>query len=140
MSRLTLVLKLLVVGVVVAALAVGAVVGGVFITHPRNEAGYLRYVHRYGDYKGQGLPQGAVPDATLVAAGDRACSWLRHRTPALWRGGRSREVNSLYTRYRKGMSDADRALPRAFLPGSFTYLCPALTELMRPHRPWARSD
>jgi hypothetical protein len=140
MRRIGMVVKVVLVGVLVGAVVLAGVVGAVFVTHPRNEGAYLRYVHRFGDDNGRHAKGPVATDAQLLAAGDRACTWLKHRQPALWRYGPDHEINSLGGRYEKQRSTADRALPRSVVPGAWEHLCPAVKELVGPHRLWPRSN
>lgn len=116
----------------VAAVSIVAVIGAVTVTHPRDEAAYLRYVHRYGDYHGKPASD-QVPVEHLIAAGDRACDWLARQPMALWRTGPHFRFPALMAGYQAEMSQRDRALPRATLAGAWEYLCPATKELRKPH-------
>lgn len=109
---------------------VSVVVGGVYATHPRDESSYLRYVQKYAH-----LPrEDARPtSADLVAAGDRACDWLSHRVPALWRTGPGYGVEDLYAAYGRARDEADRSLPSYVVAGAWSYLCPATELLVKPH-------
>lgn len=132
--RVRLLTKAIAIGLLTLLLAVTAVATAVVVTHRPSERAYLHYVHTYGDYGGPDDP--TVLTATrrdLLAAGARACGWLRDQPPALWRDDPELRINNLYVRYRREMDDADRALPEAFLPGAFTYLCPLSSYLRKPH-------
>ena len=131
--------RLLLVVALLGAILVGAVVAGVFLTHPRDEEGYVEYVRTHGDYDGHRARTTAT-DETLIAAGDRACDWLKTRRPALWRTDRAHRINDLYRVLEKTRSRKDRALPAAVVPGAWKHLCPAYKTLIEPHRPWQTTD
>lgn len=139
MRRVLGLVQLLGVAVLVCALLVGAFVAGVFITHPRDEVQFVHYVRKYGDYDGKRARTSATDDQ-LVAAGDRACDWLRKQKPALWRDDPAHTINGLYPVYRKSSDRDDRKLPEAVVPGAWRELCPAVKVLIEPHRPWERGD
>lgn len=115
----------------VCVLAVIAFVGGVYVTHPRDEGAFLNYVKTYSQYprKQESRPSSVA----LIQAGNRACDWLSHQIPALWRTGSGHTVNDLYRSYGGADADADLALPSAVVPGAWTYLCPATELLVKPH-------
>ena len=77
MRRVLGVLQVLGVAVLVCALLVGALVAGVFLTHPRDEVQFVHYVRKYGDYDGK--PRNTAPrttsssrPATAPATGSRS--------------------------------------------------------------------
>ena len=105
--------------------------GVVFITHPRSETQYLSYLADYGNYDSRAVDN--APPEVLIAAGDRACSWLDHQQPALWRTGRSWRVDSLFRDYQRAISQGDASLPKSVVPGAWAYLCPASLYLRKPH-------
>jgi hypothetical protein len=116
-----------------AALVFTGLVVALNVAHPRDEAGYLDYVHTYGNYNGR--PVKAAPsDELLMAAGERACFWLANQSVALWRTDDSRTVDALYRRYEDEVSSTGPNLPRSVAPGAWAFLCPATKELVRPHR------
>ena len=140
---------------VVAALAVWMFC---FVLFPRDESGFLRYVHTFpGTYE---IPEGAdehaiiaaandqaarVSDATLVAAGDRACSTLRWRAPGGVRLGDAAVGDHPYDRYHR---EAERQVsgwsgyPQSdsVVAGAFAYLCPGSVALHRTYHPWGHPD
>ncbi len=118
------------VGLVVVT-AIVAIVGAVYVTHPRDDAAYLAYVHRFGDYDGRHVS--GPPLDQLIDAGSRACSWLGRQPPGLWRTHAPYRLSDLSDRYVGTMSDADRTLPSAVVPAAWTYLCPATTLLVKSH-------
>lgn len=120
------------VGVAVGLIMV-ALVTALFVTHRPDEGAYLRYVATYGNYDGKQV-HSAVSERDLVAGGQRACDWLGNRPMALWRTDRKWEVNSLYLQYARSLPAADSELPKSFLPGAYTYLCPLSTYVHKPHR------
>jgi hypothetical protein len=120
-------------------LAFAIAITAVFVTHPRDENGYLNYVAKYGDYNGRKLAD-PPPSEVLIKAGDRACNWLQRRTPALWRTDPNHRINSLYLSYLAHMSRADRNLPKTMLPGAWEYLCPGTKALIRPHDVFGRAS
>lgn len=115
-----------------SVLTLVAIVSAVFITHPRDEAAYVRYVHTYRSYNGE--PVAPVAAAELIAAGDRACDWLSHQQPGLWRDRAPYRIFDLSDRYTPTMSAADRAMPASVLPGAWHFLCPGTTLLIRSHQ------
>lgn len=117
----------------VMTMVFGAVVLGVHMTHPRDEGSYLAYVRAFGDYDGHRV--GAhVASGALLAAGERACAWIRQQPPALWRGDQRYRTYWLRARYESQRPRSERGLPRAVVPGAWTYLCPATLELIQPVR------
>jgi hypothetical protein len=112
------------------ALAIAAV--GVILTHPRDEAAYLKYVVQYGDYHGKSL-SAPPPSEVLIKAGDHACDWLQGQPTALWRTDQRYRINSLFPVYRDEMSTADRDLPKSIPAGAWEYLCPATKVFIGPH-------
>jgi hypothetical protein len=139
MRRVLGVLEVLGVVLLVCALLVGALVAGVFLTHPRDEPGYVHYVRKYGDYDGR-RANTAATDTDLIAAGNRACDWLKHRRPALWRADARHRLDGLSDAFEESRPKDDRKLPTSVVPGAWTYLCPATRALIMPHRPWERGD
>ena len=125
-------------GVLVAtAVGAAALVVGVQLTHPRDTAAYIDYLHTYGSTTGEQLVD-LPPAADLVAAGDHACDWLAGQTWALWRTDVSRRVSTLQARYENEFGDEPTgwgAAPArdAVLAAAWAYLCPATLELRRPH-------
>jgi hypothetical protein len=118
---------------VVIAVVVTLLVSAVLVaTHRPDKDAYLQYVATYGDYNN--LEVQPVSDRDLLAGGARACDWLRDRPMALWRAERKWTVNSLYTEYERSLPKADAPLPKSFLPGAFTYLCPLSTYMHKPHQ------
>lgn len=124
---------------ILLTLAAVVAVAAVYVTHPRNDEGYLAYVDRYGNYDGRSL-QHPPPATVLLAAGDRACDWLGRQPPALWRDDRRRTVGSLLARYDSEMPRADRALPETVPAGAWAHLCPATREFVEPHRPFGTAS
>lgn len=152
-------LQLLGVALLVCALVAGAVVGGVFLTHGRDEVAYLRYVHQNdgevgltADVKGSktagraasgsGQQTTTAPvtlaDSDLVSAGDAACDWLQHRPPALWHDDAAHEISTMVPEYAATMDVKDKTLRTAIVSGAWAHLCPATRVLVSPHRPWER--
>lgn len=113
-------------------LALAVAVVSVFVTHPRDEDGYLNYVVTYGGYHGEKLTS-PPPSDVLIKAGDRACDWLQRRPMALWRTDLKHRINSLYPLYQADMSEADRDLPDSTVAGAWAHLCPATKEFIQPH-------
>lgn len=131
LTRVRLAKKYLRVGAV--AVVVTLLVGAVLVaTHRPDKDAYLQYVATYGDYNNRDVQP--VSDRDLLAGGARACDWLRDRPMALWRAERKWTVNSLYAEYERSLPEADALLPKSFLPGAFTYLCPLSTYMHKPHR------
>lgn len=126
--------KIVLVGLLVGAILLAGLVAAVFITHPRNETAYLRELHGYGDR--YYLKKHPTSDADLLATGDRACAWLKHRQPALWRYGPDHELISLNRVYLKSLGADQRPLPGYVVAGAWKHLCPATRELVGPHRLW----
>jgi hypothetical protein len=123
---------------VVAPLVVsGLYIGGVELTHRRDEAGYLRYLTKNAN-RDTGAPPVALPArAVLMAEGQRACDWLADQPHALWHTGDRYKPQVLMNRY------VDQAIARAApWPGppdaplvadaAWLHLCPASVELHRP--------
>ena len=111
-------------------LAFGLLVASLHAIYPRDEQAYLTYVRTYGNFDGNRLGS-AIPAGDLVAAGDRACDWIRQQPPALWRTAPELRRNSLSARYESQLPES--ALPHAVVPGAWTYLCPAVVMLVKPH-------
>ncbi len=128
------------------------------VLYPRDEAGFLSYVHTHpGTYE---IPEGsdeqtvvaaaraeaaAVPDATLVAAGDRACDTLRWRAPGGVRLGDASVGDHPFDRYRRAAQQQVSGwsgYPQSdwVVAGAFAYLCPGSVALHRTYRPWGQSD
>jgi hypothetical protein len=126
-----------VVLLVVPLVVGGLYVGGIHLTHRRDEAGYLKYLVENANLD-TGAPPVALPaSVALVAEGQRACDWLNNRPHALWRSGQQYGPQLLLNRY------VDEAIARtAPWPGppdeplvadaAWKYLCPASVELRRP--------
>ncbi len=140
MGRIGTAVKVVLVGLLVGAILLAGTVAAVFISHPRNEAAYLRQLHSYGDR--YYLRKHPTSDAELLATGDRACTWLKHRQPALWRYGRDHELISLNGVYLKSLGAEERRLPGYVVASAWQHLCPAVKELVGPHRfwPWQQRD
>lgn len=111
----------------VCVMTIVAVVGGVYVTHPRDETAYLKYVEKYGQH------QRNPSSDRLIEAGNEACAWLSHRPPALWRAGEGYRVGDLADAYRNSAKDGDSALLQTIVPGAWKYLCPATELLVKPH-------
>jgi len=123
----------------IAALVIILVLGAVLVaTHRPDEGAYLKYVATYGNYNDSEV--NPASNRELIAGGKRACDWLRDHPMALWRADRKWTVNSLYAEYSRSLSEADSKLPKSYLPGAFTYLCPLSTYLHKPHRLRSGSD
>lgn len=118
-------------GLVAVALLV-ALAAVLVATHRPDKDAYFEYVATYGNYNTSRTHP--VSNGELIAGGNRACDWLRDRPMALWRAERKWTVNSLYTEYERSLPKADAQLPKSFLPGAFTYLCPLSTYMHKPHR------
>ena len=122
----------------IVALALVVVLAAVLVaTHRPDKDAYVEYVATHGNY--DNLKVRPVTRSELVAGGNRTCDWLRDRPMALWRTERKWTVNSLYTEYERTLPKVDALLPKSFLPGAFTYLCPLSTYMRKPHRLLARS-
>jgi hypothetical protein len=122
----------------VAVIVVAAVVVRVYMNHPRNEAAFIGYVHKYANFDGRKLtnpPERAV----LLDAGDRACDWLGDQSWALWRNDPERTVSGLLVRHESAMPRQDRTLPDSVSVGAWAFLCPATRTLVQPHRPFSRA-
>jgi hypothetical protein len=118
-------------GVLGCVAAIAAVIGVVYVTHPREEAAYLSYVRTYGNYDGTHPRKASAQE--LISAGDRACDWLFHQTPGLWRTTAQHQLYGLSRAYARTMSTADLSLPSAVVPGAWHFLCPATADLVQGH-------
>ncbi len=114
------------------------VVGLVFVTHPRDENGYVAYLKQYGDLTSDAPIPVLPPRDALVAEGDRACSWLQGQSYALWRRGTTFRYPAVQDRYVATLNG--RHPPWAGPPdgigvmtAAWAYLCPAVVELHLPH-------
>jgi hypothetical protein len=126
-----------VVLVVTPLLVGGLYVGGVHLTHRRDEPGYLKYLAENANID-TGAPPVALPATdVLIAEGQKACDWLNDRPHALWHSAQRYRPQVLMNRY----VDAATARPAPW-PGppdqplvadaAWKHLCPASVELRRP--------
>jgi hypothetical protein len=137
--RVRRVLGFLLMTALVCVVFLGLLVAAVMVSNPRDQAAYLHYVKEHGNYDGKRVK--VVADREdLVAAGDRACDWLRWREPALWRGDGGHNLTAQQTAFLKKASTKDRTLPKAVVPGAWKHLCPGTRILIEPHRPWEGGD
>jgi hypothetical protein len=120
-----------------SGLGVVAVVIGVNLAHPRDEAGYLSYLRTYGDMTSD-QPIALPPRSAVLAAGQDACSWLGGSGYALWRTDLRQRFSARMSAYLRS-ADA-RTLPWSGLPerstvaaAAWAYLCPATWQLHKPH-------
>lgn len=119
-------------------LLVMATVIGVYVTHPRDEQGYVAYLQKYGRGHAKDRPE-LPPTAALVVEGKAACAWLGDQSPALWRTGNAHRFPAVMTRYqhataghRAAWGDA-RPDHLSVATAAWHYLCPATWQLHKPH-------
>src|SRR4051794_6259248 len=124
--------------VLLIGLGVVALVIGVNLQHPRDEAGYLTYLRTYGDMSSD-QPIELPTHAGLVSAGQDACSWVSGSEFALWRTSlRHRFPARMDACLRAGGAQSalawsgppDRSTVAA---AAWACLCRATWELHKPH-------
>ena len=142
-------LRVVLAVVVAAALAATTLVLGVRVTHPRDEAAFLRQVHGSVSENGVWVFD-AVDDATLLAEGDGACTWLAEQRPALWRRGGEWSLNARLARYQRevpatsprtwdlGEAHDPEIYRRMVVGAAWAELCGASTVLRGTHNPFNR--
>lgn len=121
-----------------ASLGLTLALVGVFATHRGDQGAYLQLVHRYGNPQHRVAADLMPADQTLVQVGDRACDWLAHQPPALWRRAEHYQPGYLDTQYASGSADtadlqAAGLRPESVIEEAWSSLCPATGEIVLPH-------
>lgn len=78
-------------------LGAGLLVGGVYVTHPRDEDRFLSDVRDFAQESGEAETLPAREE--LLAQGDRACAWLRAQPLAFWHSGPRFRHITVWNRY-----------------------------------------
>ena len=115
----------------------GSYVGGVHLTHRRDEDAFMRYIADNATIDSGAASQTLPPRAVLVAEGQRACDWLNGQPHALWRTGERYKPQVLMNRYvtiALARSAPSQVLPEVpvVVSAAWKYLCSASVELRRP--------
>lgn len=128
----------LVLGVGVVALVIG-----VNLRHPRDEAGYLTYLRLYGDPSSDAPLTDLPARPGLISAGNDACAWLSGQEFALWRTSPAHRYPATITAYLESTrtdpigwsGPPDRS---TIAVAAWSHLCPATRELHKPHYVFSR--
>ncbi len=121
-----------------ASLGLTLALVGVFATHRGDQGAYLQSAHMYGNPQHRVSADLMPADQKLVQVGDRACDWLAHQPPALWRRAEHYQPGYLATHYAYGSADtadlqAAGLRPESVIVEAWDLLCPATGEIVLPH-------
>lgn len=133
--------------VVLAAILVlpAAFVAGIYVFHPRNEAGFMAEISRPDLPRAWSAFLDEHDKRFFVVEGDRACDWLSEQPVALMRSDPRYEPSALLDRYLAMTGDAsgewntaDGIVParRMVATSAWNHLCQATLILHRPYHPF----